>query len=73
MLTEDPATPGPGKWEVNIALTYDGADEGDWYESPLVDINYGIGERLQLNYAIPQPKKRNQPRMNTDKHGFEKD
>ena len=50
MLTEDPGTPGAGNWEINTAYlgerTY-----GERVDSfPHIDINYGLGEHLQLKY-----------------------
>lgn len=53
MISDDTDTPGPGIWEVNLVL--DGAWSRDRrsFETPLVDLNYGIGERLQLKYEVP--------------------
>lgn len=53
MITDDPGVPGAGNWEVNVALTARhgaGAWEG---EAPLLDINYGVGESIQLKYEVP--------------------
>jgi hypothetical protein len=53
MITDDPGTPGPGNWEINIAATgshFASSTEGD---SPLLDFNYGVGERVQLKYEVP--------------------
>lgn len=53
MLTDDPGTPGDGHWEINIAMqTEHGGDTTTW-RLPLADINYGVGERLQLKFEIP--------------------
>jgi hypothetical protein len=53
MITDDPGTPGDGKWEINIAaLTYRSTDV-TLYQLPLVDLNYGVGDRLQLKYEVP--------------------
>ncbi|HEY0182922.1 MAG TPA: hypothetical protein VGC09_08960 [Rhodopila sp.] len=53
MITDDPAVPGPGNWEVNVALT--GRHSADAWEGevPLLDINYGVGEHIQLKYEVP--------------------
>lgn len=52
MITDDPLTPGPGNWEINIAsLTSRFASGAEW-QSPLVDLNYGVGERIQLKYEV---------------------
>jgi hypothetical protein len=53
MLTDDTGTPGDGHWEINIAMqTEHGGDTTTW-KLPLADINYGLGERLQLKFEIP--------------------
>lgn len=45
--TDDPDTPGPGRWEINAATTLEKRREL-WEWTPLLDINYGVGERIQL-------------------------
>src|SRR5215470_14934711 len=53
MITDDPGTPGPGNWEINIAATaahWGRIVEGEW---PLLDLNYGVGSRIQLKYEVP--------------------
>jgi hypothetical protein len=49
---DDPATPGCNGWEINIVTS---AELGKHMtgETPLFDINYGIGDNLQLKYEIP--------------------
>jgi len=52
-LTNDPGTPGNGNWEINIAAmqtTYPGVSS---WQLPQLDVNYGLGERLQLTAEIP--------------------
>ena len=50
MLTDDPGTPGSGHLETNIAATVErGAHEQSW-ELPVFDLNYGVGEHIQLNF-----------------------
>ena len=51
VLTDDTGTPGPGKWELNTGLTVDKRHDETRYETPALDINYGIGEHIQLNYS----------------------
>ncbi len=53
LLTDDPFTPGPGRWEINVALTAELRPAERGYESPLLDLNYGLGERIQLKYELP--------------------
>src|SRR3569833_609102 len=53
MITDDPGTPGPGNWEVNVAATGSRFVVGSEGESPLLDLNYGVGERIQLKYEVP--------------------
>jgi hypothetical protein len=50
LLTDDPDTPGPNHWEINAGAT--GQDAARTWEigSPLLDINYGVGEHIQLKY-----------------------
>ena len=45
--TDDPDTPGPGRWEVNLASTME-KRASFWEFQPLLDVNYGWGERVQL-------------------------
>jgi hypothetical protein len=52
ILTNDTGTPGPGKWESNIGFTIDKRHDETRYETPALDINYGIGEHTQLNYSV---------------------
>ncbi|MDP4221299.1 MAG: hypothetical protein Q8916_06295 [Bacteroidota bacterium] len=48
MLTDDSGVPGDGKWETNFALEYEGSKNDNTRSFPIVDLNYGIGERIQL-------------------------
>lgn len=50
MLTDDPGTPGDGHWEFNLAWTEQKAPGSTLVGLPLLDANYGIGDRIQLNY-----------------------
>jgi hypothetical protein len=53
MRTDDPGTPGNGNWEINVGLTTDRRASERQFETPVVDINYGAGDRVQLNFEIP--------------------
>jgi hypothetical protein len=53
LITNDPDTPEPGAWEINVAAT--GAHAGSAWDidAPDVDINHGVGERVQLSLHLP--------------------
>src|ERR1043166_6823829 len=53
LLTDDPGTPGPGHWEINLAATMERGRAGRTFELPLLDITYGVGERIQLKFEAP--------------------
>jgi len=53
LLTDDPGTPGNRNWEFNFAATVEKATDETLWEAPLLDINYGLGSRLQLKFEIP--------------------
>ena len=50
MITDDPGTPGNGHWEINVATTVERRPGEHVAEMPLLDLNYGIGDRVQLKY-----------------------
>jgi hypothetical protein len=66
-LTDDPGTPGNRQWEINVGWlgahsplgaaspsgpsTYQPGTSA--YQLPDLDINYGLGDRIQLKYEIP--------------------
>src|SRR5436190_20097431 len=52
LLTDDPGTPGNRNWEINIASTHFRSLEEREIEAPLLDINYGLGDRIQLKYEV---------------------
>ncbi|HSB33083.1 MAG TPA: hypothetical protein VLG39_01365 [Nitrospirota bacterium] len=52
ILTDDTGTPGSGKWETNMGFTIEKRRDAVLYNTPALDLNYGIGERIQLNYSI---------------------
>jgi hypothetical protein len=49
---DDPGTPGCNGWEINIVTSGEFGKGMDW-EAPLFDINYGVGDNLQLKAEIP--------------------
>ena len=52
-ITNDPGTPGNGNWEINIAsMTTRSAGVTQW-QIPQIDVNFGLGERIQLTYEVP--------------------
>lgn len=53
MVSDDTGTPGNGNWEINVVLAGDISKDSKAFELPLIDINYGIGDRLQLKYEVP--------------------
>jgi hypothetical protein len=48
MITDDPGTPGPGKWENNVAIAFEHRSDETAYDLPAIDLNYGVGEHIQL-------------------------
>jgi hypothetical protein len=53
MITDDPGTPGDGHWEINIAALTNWTAHTKADQLPLIDLNYGVGERIQLKYEVP--------------------
>jgi hypothetical protein len=52
MRTDDPGTPGNGNAEINGALGVERSSAERFFDSPILDLNYGVGERIQLNFQI---------------------
>jgi hypothetical protein len=52
ILTNDTGTPGPGKWETNMGFTIEKRQDSTLYNTPALDLNYGVGGRIQLNYSV---------------------
>jgi hypothetical protein len=48
MITDDPGTPGNGKFENNLAIAFERRPSEIAFDAPAVDINYGVGENIQL-------------------------
>lgn len=53
LVIDDPGTPGCGQWEINVTFDIDSAKGEKHIEAPLLDINYGIGDNLQLKFEVP--------------------
>jgi hypothetical protein len=53
LITDDPDTPGPGFWEINLSGVFQKSQRERRLEAPFADINYGVGERIQLKFEIP--------------------
>jgi len=49
--TDDPETPGNHHWEINFGFIGDRNPAAGAYQ--VLDINYGLGDRIQLKYEIP--------------------
>jgi len=50
MITDDPGTPGNGKWENNFAIAFEHRPGETAYDVPAIDLNYGVGEHIQLTF-----------------------
>jgi len=48
MITDDPWTPGNGKWEDNLAIIFAHRPNETSIALPEIDLNYGVGEHIQL-------------------------
>ncbi len=53
LVTDDPGTPGDGVWEINLAAEFERRGDDRLAALPMLDVNYGVGERLQLKYELP--------------------
>lgn len=52
-ITDDPGTPGNRHWEINLGVTTERRPGETVSELPLIDVNYGLGERFQLKWEAP--------------------
>jgi hypothetical protein len=48
MITDDPGTPGDGKFEINLAIAFEHRPGETAIDAPAIDINYGLGDRIQF-------------------------
>jgi hypothetical protein len=53
LITDDPDTPGPGFWEINLAAIVERSLSERRIEQPVADINYGVGWRIQIKFEMP--------------------
>src|SRR2546428_9059616 len=53
LITDDPDTPGPGYWEINLSTFLQKDGRGRRLETPRLDLNYGVGRRIQLKFELP--------------------
>ncbi len=54
LMTDDTGTAGDRHWEFNIGLISTERRPGSRLtEGPVLDVNYGIGDRVHLNYELP--------------------
>src|SRR5947207_12054035 len=53
LVTDDPLTPGNGHWKINVAWALSQKQNERLFAIPLIDINYGLGERIQLKAEVP--------------------
>ena len=53
LVTDDPGTPGDGKWEINLA-SLGSKSAHNWNIDVFdADINYGLGDHIQLKLDVP--------------------
>jgi hypothetical protein len=52
-FTNDPGTPGNANWEINLGSMQTIARGVASYQVPQIDLNYGVGDRIQLTYEVP--------------------
>ncbi len=52
-IGDDPGTPGDGNWEINVAAYNERHPTERIYNAPILDMNYGVGARIQLKYQVP--------------------
>jgi outer membrane putative beta-barrel porin/alpha-amylase len=53
MITDDPGSPGPGHWEINLGWEAERTGGTMLSSLPLLDANYGIGDRIEVTYEAP--------------------
>jgi hypothetical protein len=52
-LTNDPGTPGNANWEINLGSMQAITRAVASYQVPQIDLNFGVGDRIQLTYEVP--------------------
>lgn len=53
LITDDPDTPGPRYWEINLSTFFEKSRRERRIETPRLDLNYGVGRRIQLKFEMP--------------------
>jgi hypothetical protein len=53
MVSDDTGTPGAGNIELNLVVNAERDRDGESFDAPLIDLNFGIGERVQLKFEVP--------------------
>jgi hypothetical protein len=53
LLTNDPGTPGPHQWEINLAVMPVLSQHVHDFQAPQLDFNYGVGPAIQLTFEVP--------------------
>jgi len=67
--TDDPETPGNKHWEINFGWVGDRNPGSGAYQVPDFDINYGLGDRIQLKYELPIAIEEIRPQSATTQRG----
>src|ERR1700751_2926509 len=62
---DDPGTPGCNRWEINILTDGDFTRADRHLETPLLDLNYGVGDNIQLKYEVPMEQNHTNDRDET--------
>jgi len=52
-FTNDPGTPGNANWEINLGAMPTISRRASSTQAPQIDMNFGVGDRIQLTYEIP--------------------
>jgi len=53
LITDDPDTPGPRGWEINVAAELEKSGGAREFAVPVFDLNYGVGDMIQLKFEVP--------------------
>jgi hypothetical protein len=71
-LTNDPGTPGNANWEINLGSMQTVSRGVSSYQIPQIDLNFGLGDRIQLTYEIPYvwQTSNNQPTQSGWSNGY---
>jgi hypothetical protein len=53
LITDDPGTPGNGRWEIDVGVSTERRSGVQVSELPLLDVAYGLGDSVELNAELP--------------------